>query len=65
MDPLHDEVLLLAERLRSANVPVDIRVFEAAVHGFFSLSFLGVQREAMSFFVEKVSHMVTGHVAQQ
>jgi acetyl esterase len=37
-DPLHDEGLAYAERLRAAGVPVDVRVFPGQVHPFVALA---------------------------
>jgi acetyl esterase len=36
-DPLHDEGLAFADRLRASGVPVEYVCFEAQIHGFFTM----------------------------
>jgi acetyl esterase/lipase len=49
-DPLHDQGVRYAERLRADGVPVDLKIYEGMIHAFFSFMGLFEQgREAVEY----------------
>jgi acetyl esterase len=56
-DPLRDEVLEYAERLRTAGVAVDTLQYPAAAHGFFALPGLFHQADSA---IEAVAAVIAG-----
>jgi acetyl esterase len=55
-DPLRDEGLAYAERLKEAGVPVTVRLFEGHIHGFFWMGgVLDAAHEARTLIAEHVS----------
>jgi acetyl esterase len=58
-DPLRDEGLAYAERLREAGVPVTSRLFDGLIHGFFWMGgVLDAAREARVLIAEQVEAQV-------
>lgn len=59
-DPLRDEGLAYAERLKEAGVPVTVRLHEGLIHGFFWMGgVLDAFREARDLIAEQVSSQVS------
>lgn len=56
VDPLRDEALSYAQRLRDAGIDADQRVFAGTVHGFASLfGILGAGREALHWLADSLN----------
>ncbi|MBV8368957.1 MAG: alpha/beta hydrolase [Candidatus Eremiobacteraeota bacterium] len=63
-DPIRDEGLKYAERLRADGVPADVRVYPGMIHAFFS--FIGIfdqGREAVTYAGRTVGKALGAHVA--
>lgn len=59
-DPLRDEGLAYAERLKEAGVPVTVRLFDGLIHGFFWMGgVLDAAREARALIAEQLSTQVS------
>ncbi|SEB81980.1 acetyl esterase [Rhodococcus koreensis] len=59
-DPLRDEAIEYADRLRRAGVPVVSRHFEDQMHGFFTLfGALPASRIALEFVADEIAHFLT------
>ncbi|MFT7800606.1 hormone-sensitive lipase-like [Arapaima gigas] len=66
LDPMLDDSVMFAKRLRNVDQPVTLRVVEDLPHGFLSLSQLSREtREATSVCVERIREVFTQQVPPQ
>lgn len=57
-DPLRDEAVRYADRLRAAGVPVEFKCFEGAVHAFVSFGDLAVAQQARAFLAAEAQRLL-------